>query len=185
MKSIPTSLDGVLLFEPECLEDERGFFYESFRRSDLVKLGIRHQWVQDNRSYSKKGVVRGLHYQWPVPQAKLVSVLQGEIFDVAVDIRPSSATFCKWIGLNLSSENRLMLYIPPGFAHGFAVVLEGAFVSYKCSSYYRREYDRTILWNDEEIGIEWPIVRPIISLKDRSAEKLKGTKYEFLPQINV
>lgn len=169
MKIINTEIPDVLLIEPKVFGDERGFFYESFNeRVFLDKTGILPHFVQDNHSRSVKNVLRGLHYQIQQPQGKLVRVVVGEVFDVAVDLRKSSPTFSQWVGVHLSAENKHQLWIPPGFAHGFLVLSEYAEFLYKTTDYYAPEYDRTILWNDPDLAIAWPIEdEPIISTKDK------------------
>jgi dTDP-4-dehydrorhamnose 3,5-epimerase len=163
----PLTIPEVLLIEARRFRDERGFFLETYKRSEFVANGITEAFVQDNYSYSVKGVLRGLHYQKP-PQAqgKLVFVLQGEVFDVAVDIRSGSATYGRWVGEVLSEENGRMLYVPPGFAHGFCVLSAEAGVAYKVTAEYAAELDTGIIWIDPDIGVEWPIHAPILSPKD-------------------
>ena len=172
MKCNTTSLAGVYLLEPRVFVDARGRFLESWHERRYRELGIAGPFVQDNASVSSRGVLRGLHYQWPHPQGKLVSVLEGEIFDVAVDLRAGSETFGKWSGHTLSSANGHQLYVPEGFAHGFLVLSEQAVVSYKCTDYYDPTSEAALLWNDPAIGIEWPIEDPILSEKDRTARPL-------------
>lgn len=169
MNIINTEIPDVLLIEPKVFGDERGFFYESFNaKVFLEKTGISYQFVQDNHSRSSKNVLRGLHYQIQQPQGKLVRVVVGEVFDVAVDLRKSSATFGQWVGVHLSAENKHQLWIPPGFAHGFLVLSEYAEFLYKTTDYYAPEYDRTIVWNDSDLAIAWPIEdEPIVSGKDK------------------
>jgi dTDP-4-dehydrorhamnose 3,5-epimerase len=170
MKIINTEIPDVLLIEPKVFGDERGFFYESFNeRIFLDKTGILPHFVQDNHSRSRKNVLRGLHYQIQQPQGKLVRVVVGEVFDVTVDLRKSSTTFGQWVGVHLSAENKHQLWIPPGFAHGFLVLSEYADFLYKTTDYYAPEYDRTILWNDPDLAISWPIEKdePIVSAKDK------------------
>lgn len=160
-------LPDVLIIQPRVFEDERGFFLESYQKERFAAVGIFFDFVQDNHSLSRKGVLRGLHYQIRQPQGKLVRVVAGEVFDVAVDIRRSSPTFGQWIGIHLSAQNKTMLWIPPGFAHGFYVVSEQAEVLYKATDYYAPQWERTILWNDPALGIDWPShAAPIISPKD-------------------
>ncbi|MCU0316508.1 MAG: dTDP-4-dehydrorhamnose 3,5-epimerase [Fimbriimonadaceae bacterium] len=166
MRVIETKLPGVLLIMPRVFEDERGFFMEIFHEARYAENAITGPWRQDNLSYSKRGVLRGLHYQNPEPQGKLVSVVAGEVWDVAVDIRQGSPTFGKWHGEILSAENHRQLWVPEGFAHGFVVLSEEALFSYKCTSLYKGNYDSGIRWDDPEIAIEWPITNPLISPKD-------------------
>lgn len=171
MEIITTEIPGVVILKPKVFGDQRGFFMESFnRRSWSEATGLDYDFVQDNHSRSARGVLRGLHYQIRQPQGKLVRVVSGEVFDVAVDVRRSSATFGKWVGVRLSEENRLQFWVPPGFAHGFMVLSESADFLYKATDYYAPEHERSIIWNDPELNIEWPeIVRPELSEKDRAA----------------
>lgn len=173
MKVSRTELEGVLLIEPRSFGDDRGYFLETWSKDRYGSNGLPELFVQDNLSFSKKGVLRGLHFQNPRPQGKLVSVLQGEVFDVVVDLRVGSATFKKWWGTNLSSDNKRQVYISPGFAHGFLVLSETALFFYKCTEPYSPETELTLLWNDPEIGIDWPVKNPVISAKDRKGLKLK------------
>jgi dTDP-4-dehydrorhamnose 3,5-epimerase len=169
-----TSVPGVLVIDPKAFGDERGFFYESFNERRFTELtGVTAKFVQDNHSKSGKNVVRGLHYQIRQPQGKLVRVVAGEIFDVAVEIRKSSPHFGRWVGMTLSADNRRQVWIPPGFAHGFVVTSESAEVLYKTTDYWAPEHERCILWNDPDIGIDWPInTAPLLSPKDRSGKRL-------------
>ena len=173
MKVSTTALEGVLLIEPRVFGDDRGFLFESYSRRKFEDHRIDVTFVQDNHSKSRKGVLRGLHYQENNGQAKLVRVTQGEVFDVAVDIRKHSSTFGKWVGARLSGENHRQLFIPVGFAHGFCVLSDAAEFLYKCSDYYLPEDERGIIWNDPDIGIEWPIDDPILSEKDKKYPRLK------------
>lgn len=157
MKLVRTAIPEVILIEPKVFGDERGFFMETWRDSWLEEMGVDVSFIQDNHSLSSKGILRGLHYQIKQPQGKLVRVVSGEVFDVAVDLRKGSPTFGKWVGEWLTAENKRMLWVPPGFAHGFMVVSDEAEFVYKCTSYYAPEYDRTLLWNDPAIGIDWPL----------------------------
>jgi len=162
------SISSVVLVEPLVFRDERGFFMEAFKLSEFKGFGIDFEPVQENHSMSKRGVVRGLHYQLdPYAQAKLVRVVSGSIFDVAVDIRRSSPTFGKWVGVELSAENKQLLFVPRGFAHGFAALEDDTEVVYLVDNEYSREHERGIIWNDPDIGIEWPFSEPILSDKDR------------------
>ncbi len=181
MNIITTSIEGILIIEPQTFEDQRGFFMETYNQSRYVKAGVNEVFVQDNLSYSLKGTIRGLHFQIRNPQAKLVHVITGEIFDVAVDIRPGSATFGQWTGIHLSDKNRRQLYIPEGFAHGFCVLSDTARFSYKCSNFYAPEDEGGIIWSDPDIGIRWPVENPIISEKDEQYPKLSDLKHEQLP----
>lgn len=174
MEVISTAIPDVLVFKPKILGDERGYFYESFRQQWFDNLDMNIKFVQDNQSSSQKNVVRGLHYQIQKPQGKLVRVISGEVFDVAVDLRKSSPTFGQSVGVHLSDTNKLMLWIPPGFAHGFSVVSNHAELYYKCTEYYAPEYDRSLLWNDPVLNIQWPLnsAEPILSAKDIAAKPL-------------
>jgi dTDP-4-dehydrorhamnose 3,5-epimerase len=171
---IRTEIPEVLLLEPKVFKDERGAVFESYnRRAFAQATGVDPQFVQDNRSMSKKNVLRGLHYQVVRPQGKLVQVLQGEIFDVAVDIRRSSPTFGRWVGFNLSQANGRMAWIPPGFAHGLLALSETVDVLYKMTELWAPEHDRTLLWNDPQIGVRWPIpASPVLSPKDQAGKQL-------------
>lgn len=173
MQITKTELDGVLIIEPKVHADVRGSFYESYVKRKYIEHGIVDEFIQDNHSISNKGVLRGLHFQENPTQAKLVRVTRGEVFDVAVDIRKESSTFGKWFGVTLSEENHRQLYIPSGFAHGFCVLSDTAEFLYKCSDYYAPSGERAILWNDPDIGIDWPIKNPILSEKDKSAPRFK------------
>ncbi len=174
MKIESTPIPGLLLLEPAVYGDARGFFMETWRESFFTEHGICHHFVQDNHSRSLRGTLRGLHYQLEYPQGKLVRVVRGEVFDVAVDLRHQSATFGQWFGAPLSEDNRRQLWIPPGFAHGFYVLSESADLCYKCTEYYHPEDDHSLLWDDPEIGIEWPLLdpSPILSERDRNAPPL-------------
>ncbi len=164
----------VILIEPQTNQDERGFFREIYKYSEFAELGIPERFVQDNHSRSSWGVLRGLHFQnYPMAQGKLISVVAGEIFDVAVDIRKGSPTYAQWVGANLSADNGDMVYIPPGFAHGFCVLSERADVVYKVTAEFAADLDRGIVWNDLQIGIEWPVSRPCLSAKDAGLPLLK------------
>ena len=168
MKTEQLAVADALLVVPEVHGDSRGFFYESWRQDPYADLGIGPLFVQDNHSRSSRGVLRGLHYQLTSPQGKLVRALVGEIYDVIVDMRKSSPTFKKWVGVTLSAENRHMLWVPPGFAHGFQVVSDVAEIVYKCTAYYRPEDEHSLLWSDPDLAIEWPVEEaPALSAKDR------------------
>ena len=167
MKISNTQIPAVKLIEPAVFEDERGFFFESYRISKLREAGVTEDFVQDNISKSSKGTIRGLHYQLEQPQGKLVQCITGEILDIAVDLRRSSKTFGKTVSVVLSGENHHQLYVPSGFAHGFSVLSEIAIVHYKCSSYYHKPSERGIRWNDPDLGINWQIEHPILSEKDQ------------------
>jgi dTDP-4-dehydrorhamnose 3,5-epimerase len=173
-----TSIPDVLIIEPKVFGDERGFFFESFNEQKFAQLtGVTLSFVQDNHSRSAQNVLRGLHYQIQQPQGKLVRVVNGEVFDVAVDIRKESPTFGKWVGARLSAENKRQLWIPVGFAHGFVVLSEQADFLYKTTDYWAPQYERSILWNDPEIGIDWPINgEPLLSVKDKAAKALANAE---------
>jgi dTDP-4-dehydrorhamnose 3,5-epimerase len=173
MKKLSTSLPGVFILEPRVFQDERGFFLESYSERTFEELGIIDHFVQDNFSWSRKGVLRGLHYQIKEVQGKLIRAIEGEILDVAVDLRRSSPHFGKWEAVRLSGENKRMLWIPPGFGHGFYVISESAHVSYKVTGYYAPEHERTVLWNDPAIGVNWELTgQPIVSAKDQRGVSL-------------
>jgi dTDP-4-dehydrorhamnose 3,5-epimerase len=181
MKFSKTSLPGVLLVEPDAFKDDRGFFLETYHQQKYTEGEIAKSFVQDNRSHSKRNVLRGLHYQLRKPQAKLVYVITGEIFDVAVDIRRGSQTFGKWEGVYLSSDNNRQVFIPEGFAHGFCVLSETADVLYKCTDFYNPDDEYGILWSDPTIGIEWPVAKPVLSPKDSGYPQLKEITKSLLP----
>ena len=173
MNIVQTSLQDCVIIEPEVFGDERGFFLETFHTSRYADLaGISLPFVQDNYSRSLKGVLRGLHFQKKKPQGKLISVARGEVYDVAVDIRKGSSTFGQWVGVILSEENKKQLWVPPGFAHGFVVLSEIADFEYKCTDYYDPSDEGSILWNDPDLAIVWPVENPILSDKDLNANKL-------------
>jgi len=177
MKFVNTDLPGVVLIEPSRFGDSRGFFAEVFHAEKFANAGLPSEFVQDNHSRSQAGVVRGLHYQYPSWQGKLVRVVIGEIFDVAVDIRRDSPNFGKWTGVTLSADNGHQLYIPPGFAHGFCTLTD-ADVTYKCTQVYKASDDAGIRWNDPDLGVEWPIKSPTVSEKDANAPFLKDLKLD-------
>jgi dTDP-4-dehydrorhamnose 3,5-epimerase len=173
MKAVATTIADVQIIEPDVFEDNRGSFFESYNERVLAEFGISGRFVQDNQSFSRRDVVRGLHYQIQQPQGKLIRCLSGEIFDVAVDLRRHSPTFCQWVGQTLSASNRQMLWIPPGFAHGFMVLSEGAEVLYKATDFYAPKHERTLLWNDAAMKIDWPRThRAILSPKDLAGNTL-------------
>lgn len=181
MKVTETSLPGVLIIEPRVFADDRGYFMETYHAAKLAaSAAIEFPFVQDNHSLSAAGVLRGLHYQEPNPQGKLVRVVSGAVFDVAVDIRKGSPTFARWTGVELTAENRLQLWIPSGFAHGFCVTSSSAEVLYKCTRLYEGKNDRGILWNDSEIGVAWPVKDPLLSPKDAALPLLRDA--DWLPQ---
>ena len=176
-----TEIPGVILIEPKVLKDERGFFMETYQYSEFKENGIDYVFAQDNHSKSRKDVLRGLHYQLlPKPQGKLVRVIKGSIFDVAVDIRKGSPYFKKWAGCILSGDNNKMLFIPPQFAHGFCVLSDTAEILYKSTNPYSPQNERGIAWNDPEIGIDWPVKEPILSGKDRANPLLKQAENNFV-----
>lgn len=181
MKVEPTSLDGVLLIHPEVFRDGRGFFTEIYQRKRYQASGIDADFVQDNLSRSAANALRGLHYQYPEPQAKLAYVLSGRVFDVVVDVRRGSPTFGKWAGVLLSEDNHCQLFIPGGFAHGFCVLSDGAVFAYKCGAFYNSVTERLIRWNDPDLGIDWPVANPLLSEKDRNAPCLKDVPSDHLP----
>lgn len=182
MEISPTTLSGVLLVKPKAYIDSRGFFVEAWQKQRYEAQGIQVDWAQDNVSSSVQGVLRGLHFQSPRSQAKLITVLQGEIFDVVVDIRAGSPTFGKWVSARLSSENLHQLWIPRGFAHGFLVTSPSAIVSYKASDFYYPEDELSILWNDPDLAIDWPLsLDPTLSQKDRAGKRLKDLSPSSLP----
>ena len=173
MRVTQAPLEGLLVLEPKIFGDSRGFFLDTYSRERYRAAGITEELLQDNLSFSGRGVLRGLHFQNPAPQGKLVYVLQGAVFDVAVDLRRSSPTFGEWYGTALTDENKKQLWIPPGFAHGFCVTSETALFTYKCSAYYAPETEHTIRYDDPDIGIAWPVSNPQLSDKDRVAPNLK------------
>ena len=178
------SIPDVILIEPGIFADARGFFVETYKCSDFLNIGVREQFVQDNHSRSAHRVLRGLHYQKePHAQGKLVQCMQGSIFDVAVDIRKGSPTFGRWDGVELSEEDHRMLYVPPGFAHGFVVLSESADVVYKCTGEYSQADDRGIIWNDPDINIQWPVSNPVLSEKDMKLPLLRDADNNFLYQV--
>ena len=175
MKFLSTEVEGVLVCEPKVLGDERGYFLETWRESLFAEAGVDVAFVQDNQSSSRAGVLRGLHYQIRQPQGKLVRVISGSVFDVAVDLRRSSPTFGQWTGAELSAENHRQMWVPPGCAHGFYVLSDTAEFVYKCTDYYAPEHERVVLWDDPAIGIAWPVpthAAPILSDKDRGGVPL-------------
>ena len=181
MKYSKTTLGGVLIIEPKIIEDNRGFFMECYVERELIEINIETRFVQDNHSLSKaKGTVRGLHYQLPPKaQSKLVRVVRGAIVNIVVDIRQGSPTFGKWLGVELSADNRRQLYIPKGFANGYCTLEPDTEVCYKVDEYYAPEQDRAILWNDEDLGIDWPVDDPVLSGRDRSAPSFKQAENDF------
>jgi dTDP-4-dehydrorhamnose 3,5-epimerase len=184
MKAVATRIADVQIIKPDVFEDDRGSFFESYNERALAEFGIAGPFVQDNQSFSRRDVVRGLHYQIQQPQGKLIRCLSGEIFDIAVDLRRHSPTFSQWVGETLSSSNRQMLWIPPGFAHGFMVLSEGAEVLYKATDFYAPKHERTLLWNDAAIKIVWPRTNGVIlSAKDLAGTTLQNAEvYEQMSQ---
>jgi dTDP-4-dehydrorhamnose 3,5-epimerase len=173
MKVIPTAIPDVLLIEPKVFGDDRGFFYESWNKRTFAELGIAADFVQDNHSKSQKNVLRGLHYQIENVQGKLVRVAAGEVYDVAVDLRRSSPTFGKWVGFTLSASDRRMVWIPPGFAHGFCVTSDSVEFLYKTTDYWSPAHERTLLWNDPQLAIPWPLTgEPLLAAKDKTGTPL-------------
>ena len=185
MKLLPTELEGVFVIEPRVFPDPRGFFMETFHRERYDALGLSADFCQDNLSFSSQNTLRGLHYQFPHAQAKLVQVLQGEIFDVAVDVRRGSPTFGRAVGVSLSESNRRQLFIPRGFAHGFCVLSATALFAYKCSDFYAPDCDRGVLWSDPALDIAWPIENPLLSAKDQGLPLLKDIQAERLPLFDA
>ncbi|SOB81126.1 dTDP-4-dehydrorhamnose 3,5-epimerase [Sphingomonas guangdongensis] len=178
MNLVETALPGVLLLEPRVFGDYRGFFYESWNAQTFAEAGLDLTFVQDNHSKSAKGVLRGLHYQNPDPQGKLVRVVAGAVYDVAVDLRRSSHTFGQWVGYELSAANKRMLWVPPGFAHGFLSLTNGTEFLYKCTALYAPAHEQSLLWNDPAIGIEWPLdgAEPLLAAKDAAGHPLADAK---------
>jgi dTDP-4-dehydrorhamnose 3,5-epimerase len=185
MKITETALPGVLLIEPRVFTDARGSFMETWHQARYHELGLPAHFVQDNISFSVRNTLRGLHFQHPKAQGKLVQVLHGEVFDVAVDVRVGSPTFGKWVGMKLSGDNAQQLYIPEGFAHGFCVMSDVAAVSYKCTDFYAPEAEGGIAWNDADLGIPWPSQSPLLSPKDASYPSLMRVPQDRLPRYCV
>ncbi|MEW6698642.1 MAG: dTDP-4-dehydrorhamnose 3,5-epimerase [Bacillota bacterium] len=183
MKLMETRLPGVVIIEPRVFNDSRGFFMEIWQQERYQQAGISAGFVQDNLSFSTKGVLRGLHFQNPNTQGKLVCVLQGEVFDVAVDIRVGSPTFGQWVGVLLSADNMRQLYIPEGFAHGFCVLSDTALFTYKCTDYYNPATEGGIIWNDPDINIDWPLEEPVLSKKDINFPQLRNIAANRLPRM--
>jgi dTDP-4-dehydrorhamnose 3,5-epimerase len=179
MQILDTSLPDVKLIEPKVFGDDRGFFYETWRADWLSELAPGLSFVQDNHSRSAKGVLRGLHYQLRQTQGKLLRVIAGAVYDVAVDVRKSSPTFGQWVGAELTAENKRMIWVPPGFAHGFVTLTDGTEVLYKCTDYYAPEWERSVLWNDPAVGVDWPLEpgqSPALSAKDAAGTLLKDAE---------
>ena len=182
MNIITCDIPGLLIVEPKVFGDARGFFMEIWNRERYREAGLDWNFVQDNVSLSRRGTLRGLHFQNPAPQGKLVFVLQGEVFDVAVDIRRSSPTFGRWHGLHLSGDNKRQFLIPPGFAHGFAVLSETALFAYKCTEFYTPQNELTLAWNDPDIGVDWQTASPLLSDKDQRYPRLSQVSRDQLPR---
>jgi dTDP-4-dehydrorhamnose 3,5-epimerase len=180
MKVERLALDGLLLIRPSVFRDERGYFFESHSQSRYADAGLTATFVQDNVSYSIKNTLRGLHFQIPKAQGKLVSCLQGAVFDVVVDIRAKSPTFAQWCGVTLTAESGEQLWVPPGFAHGFCVLSDHALFHYKCTDYYDKTSERAVAWNDTNIGIRWPTMAPLLSAKDAAAPTLASLDKSLL-----
>ncbi len=179
-KVTKTKLAGVLILEPQVFGDERGFFMETYNKEEFKKLGINVDFVQDNHTKSQKGVLRGLHFQKQYPQGKLVRVVAGKVFDVAVDLRKDSPTFGQWAGIELSAENKKLFWVPQGFAHGFVALEEDTEFLYKCDELYHPEDEGGLIWNDPEVGIKWPIdSQPLLSDKDQKFPTLKDLNFKF------
>lgn len=182
-EKIETELPGVVVLKPKIFSDPRGFFAETYHRQKFAELGIALDFVQDNHSRSTRGTLRGLHYQWHRPQAKLCRVVEGEVFDVAVDIRRGSPTFGQWVGVTLSAEEMNQIFIPAGFAHGFVVLSECAQFLYKCSDFYDPAGEGGVLWNDPGLNISWPVTEPLLSEKDSRYPQLKNVPLNRLPNL--
>jgi dTDP-4-dehydrorhamnose 3,5-epimerase len=180
MEIIKTDLEGLVVIKPRVFEDARGHFFESYNRKNFEQAGLKLDFVQDNQSLSQKGVLRGLHFQNPPhAQGKLVRVITGAVFDVAVDIRKNSATYGQWFGLELTAANKWMMYIPEGFAHGFATLEDNTIFSYKCTNFYNKESEGCILWNDETLNIDWKLSSPTLSDKDLQGQKFTAFRSAF------
>lgn len=172
----PQEIEGLVVVEPEVHEDERGFFFEVYRADRFREAGLPDRFVQDNHSGSGPGVIRGLHFQEPHAQGKLLRSLRGAVFDVAVDVRVGSPTFARWVGVELSENNRRLFWVPPGFAHGFAVLSDGAEIAYKCTEVYHPEAERVLAWDDPEVGIDWPTASPVLSERDAAGRSLRSLR---------
>jgi dTDP-4-dehydrorhamnose 3,5-epimerase len=181
MKFIEASIPGIILIGPDVFDDNRGFFLETYHREKYSAHGIDRVFVQDNLSHSQKGTLRGLHYQLRNPQAKLIYVLRGEVFDVAVDIRRGSPTFGHWTGTHLSAENKRQVFVPEGFAHGFCVLSQAVDLAYKCTDFYTPGDEYGVLWSDPAMDIQWPVDRPILSARDQQNPELKAIPEDLLP----
>jgi len=184
MHLIATDLPGVTIIEPKVFGDSRGYFVETWNQLRYHEAGLPSSFVQDNLSRSARGVLRGIHFQNPKSQGKLITVLEGEVYDVAVDVRVGSPTFGRWVGVALSGENKRQIYIPPGFGHGFCVTSESALFTYKCTELYAPDAERGILWDDPDLAIRWPVERPTLSSKDSCYPRLKQLERSVLPTYN-
>jgi len=184
MNVIQTDLPGAVIIEPRVFGDQRGFFMETWQQDRYAEVGLPERFVQDNISFSRHGILRGLHYQNPQGQGKLVYVLQGEVYDVAVDIRPGSPHFGRAVGVTLSAENKRQFYVPPGFAHGFCVTSDAALFVYKCTEFYNPALEGSVRWDDPQIGIDWPVREPLLSDKDKVAPLLSEIPQDKLPQYS-
>lgn len=182
MEVFRPDIEGLVVIQPKIFGDSRGCFLETYNQKKYREIGIDEDFVQDNQSVSEKGVLRGLHFQNPKGQGKLVSVVEGEVYDVAVDVRKDSATFGKHFGLVLTAEKKNQFYIPPGFAHGFCVLSERAIFTYKCTEFYHPEHEHSLLWSDPDLGIEWPVENPEVSEKDLKGLRLNEFEKRFLPE---
>ena len=185
MRVTPTALPEVLLLEPDVFGDARGYFFETWQEKRYAELGLPAKFVQDNVSRSAKGILRGLHLQEPYAQGKLVQVLDGEVLDVALDVRVGSSNFGRWVSERLSSDNHKQLYVPPGFAHGFCVLSDSALLQYKCTELYHPETEVSVLWNDPQLAIDWPVREPVLSKKDAAAQPLAAIPRERLPRYRA
>lgn len=185
MRVTPTALPEVLLFEPAVFGDARGYFFETWQQKRYAEHGLPERFVQDNVSRSQRGILRGLHLQEPYAQGKLVQVFDGEVLDIAVDVRVGSSTFGRWVAELLSGDNHKQLYVPPGFAHGFCVLSESALLAYKCTELYHPETELSIAWNDPQLAIDWPIRDPVLSKKDAAAPKLSDIPRDRLPRYHA
>jgi dTDP-4-dehydrorhamnose 3,5-epimerase len=180
MEVTKTFIEGLLVIQPKVFHDERGYFYEPYNKKMFTEIGITEEFVQDNQSFSQKGVIRGLHFQNPPSaQAKLLRILQGSIWDVVVDIRKASPTYGKYFGVELSAENKTIFYVPKGFAHGFVTLEDNTLLLYKCSDFYNKAAEESLVWNDPEVGIPWKINNPILSEKDLNGKKLRDLNSQF------
>ncbi len=185
MNKVETDLPGCWVLEPKIFGDDRGYFYETWNKQVFADLGLNLEFKQANVSSSNRGVLRGLHYQWPKPQGKLVHVLEGEVYDVAVDIRPDSPTYKRWTSVILSADNKRQFWVPPGFAHGFVALSERVVFNYLCTETYDPECDANLRWDDAELAIDWPVSKPVLSNKDAKAPFLCDIPHEKLPRADL